>query len=64
MSQLADELRRFNTERKQQFGVAPLPDKPLPLPPTGVGGDVFPPNEDDHGARNVYHRPEDEKADQ
>lgn len=39
---LSEELRAFNDERKARYGGAPRPDKPLPLPATGKGGDVMP----------------------
>ena len=39
---LREELRRFNDQRRDMFGHAPTPEKPLPLDPTGRGGDVWP----------------------
>lgn len=40
MTTVAEQLRLFNEHRFRQFGRAPLPDDPLPMAPTGVGGDV------------------------
>ena len=40
--EIREELRRFNDQRKDMFGRAPTPEKPLPLDPTGRGGDVWP----------------------
>ena len=43
---LAAQLARFNEERKRMCGgVPPTPEEPLPLEPTGVGGDVKEPCE-------------------
>jgi hypothetical protein len=38
---IADELRRFNDMRREMLqGIPPTNDEPMPLAPTGVGGDV------------------------
>ena len=38
---LADELRHFNEVRREFLGgKPPTNDEPMPLEPTGVGGDV------------------------
>ncbi len=42
MGSLADELRKFNEHRYNTFKRAPQPNAPLPLEPTGIGGDVKP----------------------
>lgn len=39
---LSEQLRRFNEERERQLGKPPSPDERLPLPFSGVGGDVPP----------------------
>lgn len=40
---IAEQLRQFNEARMQEFGRGPRPDERLDIPPTGVGGDVLPP---------------------
>jgi hypothetical protein len=37
---IADQIKRFNLARFEEFGAAPLPEKPLPIERTGVGGDT------------------------
>lgn len=42
------QIQAFNEARKREFGRAPTPEEPLPLPPTYIGGDVGDePREDD-----------------
>lgn len=42
---IADELRRFNDARREMLGgIPPTNDEPMPLEPTGVGGDVGAPD--------------------
>lgn len=48
--EIAEQLRRFNEQRKEEFGRAPTNDRPLPIPPTGRGGDVLPPEMNQHAA--------------
>ncbi len=59
MTSLAEQLKAFNDSRKDEFGAAPTPDKPLPLPPTGAGGDVAPPEQEQHygRTRNIHLGP-------
>lgn len=40
---IAEQLRRFNEARLQEFGRGPHPDNRLDIPPTGIGGDVLQP---------------------
>lgn len=39
---IASQIQAFNQARKGEFGAPPLPDKRLPIPYTGVGGDIPP----------------------
>ena len=39
---IRDELRRFNDERRAVIGKPPAPGERMPLPYSGVGGDVGP----------------------
>lgn len=45
---VASQLRAFNEWRRETFGRAPTPNEPLPLTPTGCGGDVKPPESHDN----------------
>jgi len=38
---LREEIARFNEQRKNDYGRAPTSGAPLPLAPTGRGGDVW-----------------------
>lgn len=42
---IADQLARFNRDRERQFGRAPTSEKPLPMMPTGRGGDILRPDQ-------------------
>lgn len=42
---LADQLRQFNDERRKMYGRGPHPDNRLPIPRSGVGADIDPPED-------------------